>query len=111
MTRKKYRFNEREFLFNHLKKSTEFLTDNQINKILDEHKWRDLNFLFIVDNNNVQVIITDNQTGCDVALEDLNSNAKHFYHTIKRKLSKRDLADYIKLLLNVNKCKEIKKFV
>lgn len=103
MDRRRYRYKEREIVFKRVKNSTEYLNDEQINEILNEHSWSDLTFLFDIRGHGINVIITDNDTNCDVALADLNYNAKHFYHNMMRELSKRDVLEYIRDLLGIQK--------
>lgn len=103
MDRRRYRYIEREAVFNRVKKSTVYLSREQINNILDEHEWCDLTFLFDIRDHGITVTVIDNDTECDVAIADLNGNAKQFYHSMIRKLSKKDVLEYIKEMLTSKK--------
>ncbi|MNW57246.1 hypothetical protein D3C74_350350 [compost metagenome] len=103
LNKRRYRFIERDFMFNTIKCSTEFLSDQQINDILDEHEWCDLTFIFDIRDYGINTIIHDNKTNCDVAYADLNGNAMQFYHNKIMELSKKDVLEYIRNLLTNKK--------
>lgn len=97
MKRIRLRFIEREYVFNRIKESTEFLTDTAINKLLDEHRWQDLTFIFTEQTPGlVHTIIVDNDTGCDVAKIDLNLYAREFYSKQINKLTYQNVIQNIK---------------
>ncbi|GAB6989459.1 hypothetical protein [Paenibacillus pini] len=100
MNRRIYNYIERDAVFNRVRKSTEYLSDADIHAILDEHTWCDLTFHFDIRKYGIIVNITDNNTECDVALADLNANAKHFYHDMMRQLKDQDILEYIKEMLS-----------
>lgn len=100
MQRLHKRFIERDFMFEHIRKSTEYLTNDQINTVLDEHSWDDLTFIFTIDGGRLKyTIIIDNNTECDRALADLNRNSRKFYEQQVRELTSVKSIEWIKNIL------------
>lgn len=101
MSLKRYRYIERDDVFQKMRNSVEVMSDDEINEYLDKFEtWRDLTFIFDVrDGHVVNTIITDNDTNYSVALADLNGNAKNFYHEMVRKITSKDVLQYIRELL------------
>ena len=81
------RFIERDYMYNFIKKRSLYLTEQHIESILDEHDWCDLTFRFIQREHGMKVIITNNDTECDVALADLSPAAHDFYMKEMSKLA------------------------
>ncbi|MCR8641488.1 hypothetical protein NV379_02350 [Paenibacillus sp. N1-5-1-14] len=69
---------ERDYMFKKIKNNSEYIADDQINKLLDEHSWCDLTFRFIEKVTGYKIIVLDNDTGTEVAIDDLNRVAYDF---------------------------------
>lgn len=80
VNRRRIRFIERDYIFQFIKQNSKYLTENDINKMLDELDWADYTFVFDIKPESIKTVIIDNKTGLDVALIDLNDFAKQFYH-------------------------------
>lgn len=74
-------FDERAHMYNIIKNNSKYITDGEINSILDEHKYCDLTFKFIPTASGFRTLIIDNSTETEesVTLDDLNCVAMDYY--------------------------------
>ncbi|OME97323.1 hypothetical protein BK127_40905 [Paenibacillus sp. FSL H7-0331] len=56
------RFDERAHMYNIIKNNSEYITDAEINSILDEHNYCDVTFKFIPTATGFRTLIIDNST-------------------------------------------------
>lgn len=87
MNLQRIRFQEREFLFDKIKNSTTYITDDTINNYLDEIQTDDLTFIFHNTKRGFHSEIFDNTTEKYVTLDSLNSFALNFYLRQVKELS------------------------
>ncbi|ALS22238.1 hypothetical protein [Paenibacillus naphthalenovorans] len=75
------RFIEREYVFNIEKKNNPYISDEQINNMLDsmDLDWCDLTFKFFERKNGWDTVIIDNNTNNRVVIDELNGFAFDFY--------------------------------
>lgn len=74
------RFIERDYLFNIIKSSAEYITDEQIYSEIDQQpNLCDVTFNFIPHGSGFATRIFDNDTDNEISLDDLNPVANNFY--------------------------------
>src|SRR5688572_24157702 len=78
MTATNVRFIERDYLRIIMKRDSEFMTDEQIDKILDiaDCHWDDLTFKFY---ENGTLVIIDNNTDQEIPLKEIRGASYDFY--------------------------------
>lgn len=83
------RFIERDYVSKMVKSNREYITDEQIERLLSEYSWSDLTFKFISKKNGFQSIIIDNETESLLTVNELEPPAYDFYIRQVEELSKR----------------------
>ncbi|WP_039793670.1 hypothetical protein [Paenibacillus elgii] len=75
------RFIERDYVFNTVKKSKNYITDEEINSMLDsmELQWVDYTFKFVPKSSGWMTVVIDNDTNNRVEIDELNGFAYDFY--------------------------------
>lgn len=82
------RFDERAHMYNIIKNNSQYITDEEINSILDEHQYCDITYKFIPTASGFRTLIIDNSTEENITLDNLNSLAMDYYLSEVAKISK-----------------------
>lgn len=75
----RYRYDERIEMFNRAKKSESYITDEDLNDMLDCLEWQDLTFVFITTGTGFRTRVVNNITDELVLLDDLDPMAYDYY--------------------------------
>lgn len=75
------RFIERDYVFNSVKKSKNYITEEEINNMLDstELQWVDYTFKFLPKSSGWVIIVIDNDTNNRIEIDELDGFAYDFY--------------------------------
>jgi hypothetical protein len=76
----RFRFDERAYLYNKMKAESSYITDEDINSILDEHpNLQDVTIVFVPMKSGFLTNFYDNNSNAKISLGDLNIPAFDFY--------------------------------
>ncbi|MCM3274199.1 hypothetical protein [Paenibacillus elgii] len=70
---------ERDYVFNTVKKSKNYITDEEINSMLVSMQWVDYTFKFLPKSSGWITVVIDNDTNNRVEIDELNGFAYDFY--------------------------------
>ncbi|GMX64457.1 hypothetical protein Elgi_37260 [Paenibacillus elgii] len=75
------RFIERDYVFNNVKKNKNYITDEEINSMLDsmDLQWIDYTFKFLPKSSGWMIIVIDNDTNNRIEIDELDGFAYDFY--------------------------------
>lgn len=106
----RFRFTERDYVFNLILLSTDYITEDEINSILDEYQWQDLTFIIFRISTGFKTKIIDNRIEEEININQLNPHSYDFYirtiEDLSAKIAENEI-EKIRLILHSVNNKEI----
>jgi hypothetical protein len=79
---KRVRFDEKAYVFNRIKGDSLYITDDDIESMLNGHLWDDLTFIVTPTSTGFKTKIIDNNSDEEISMEEINGFALEFYMSI-----------------------------
>jgi len=93
------RFRERDYMKAMIKHNSHYITEDQIDELLDENRWCDLTFKFVPKATGWHTVIIDNDTEEKITFDDLNNVARNYYLQQVKELSVKQVREQIRKVL------------